>query len=104
MCVCVFVHLHGFGCGSQLRHRVVVWQQVGQLALRVQGRQRGQRLLQLADPLFTGLEQEEGGQRVNLSFCYIFVSCDDSGMMEEDRKHNNEQTRLDLMLKLCHLG
>ena len=61
--LCLFPYLQGFGGGSQLRHRVVVRHQVGQLALRVQGRQRGQRLLQLTDPFLLGLDEEEEKKR-----------------------------------------
>lgn len=66
-------YLEGLGGGPQLCHRVVVRQQVGQLALCVQRRQRGHRLLQLADPLLIGLQRREE------SLYNVFVSCYDPG-------------------------
>lgn len=58
MCVCL-VYLQGLGGSFQLCHCVVVRQQVGQLALRVQRRKGGQILLQLADPLLMSLQHRE---------------------------------------------
>lgn len=81
----MWTYLQDLGGGSQLRYGVVVRQQVGQLAVRVQRRQGGQRLLQIADPLLAALEHREGGREtclVNtktclkysfLSFCYLSV-------------------------------
>ncbi len=79
MCV---LYLEGLGGGSQLRHGVVVRQQVGQLAVCVQRGQRGQRLLQLADPLLVGLQQdEEEKEEKERGGNSTFVGCHDSGKM-----------------------
>lgn len=47
-----------FTGGSELRHCVVVLQEVRELTLCVQGRQRGQRLFQLTDLLLMALDEE----------------------------------------------
>lgn len=55
----VRVYLDCF-CGFlQLGDRVVVRQQVRELALCVHGGHSGQHLLQLADPLLVGLQQQQ---------------------------------------------
>lgn len=82
VCVCL-VYLQGLGGSFQLCHRVVVRQQVGQLALIVQRRKGGQILLQLADPLLMSLRRREGEKveskrRGNGAFLNTFVGCYDS--------------------------
>lgn len=54
VCVCV-LYLHSLGRRLQLCHRVVVRQDVRQLALSNQRREGGQCFLQLADPLLLSL-------------------------------------------------
>lgn len=77
------VYLQSLGGSFQLCHRVVVRQQVGQLALSVQRRKGGQILLQLADPLLMSLQRRKGEKmeskrRGNRAFLNTFVGCYDS--------------------------
>lgn len=77
------VYLQGLGGSFKLCNRVVVRQQVRQLALIVHRRKGGQILLQLADPLLMSLRRREGEKveskrRGNGAFLNTFVGCYDS--------------------------